>query len=214
MQIVIEGETIELLKEKAIYWPAKKSLLLSDLHLGKVNHFRKAGMAVPARAGAQTLDTLASLLDSFQPEYVYFLGDLFHSVYNKDWERFILFREAYKPIAFHLIEGNHDILDKNAWDGANIIVHRNDLEVFPFRFVHDPSEASGELFSFAGHLHPCVSVVGAGKQNLRIPCFWRNKRQMVLPSFGSFTGMHPIKAKKGDEVFLVTEAGIFCKTPE
>ena len=36
-----------LLPEKAIYWKQQKALIAADVHLGKVGHFRKAGIAVP-----------------------------------------------------------------------------------------------------------------------------------------------------------------------
>ena len=39
MEIEVASERVQLLPEKAL-----------DLHFGKVNHFRKAGIAVPAKA--------------------------------------------------------------------------------------------------------------------------------------------------------------------
>jgi DNA ligase-associated metallophosphoesterase len=214
MQIEIAGEILELLPEKAVYWASKKSLFLSDLHLGKVNHFRKAGMAVPQRAGMQTLENLEKLLMNYAPEQVYFLGDLFHSVYNKDWDRFIQFRKRFAKAGFHLIEGNHDILEQENWNAADIILHRQKLELSPFSLVHDPIEEGGSGYKIAGHIHPCIRISGAGKQTMRIPCFWKSETKMVLPSFGSFTGMHPIKAKKGDEIYLVTADRIVLKRIE
>jgi DNA ligase-associated metallophosphoesterase len=171
-------------------------------------------MAVPAKAGIQTLLSLKAILERYKPEQVYFLGDLFHSVYNKDWERFIQFRRGYVKITFHLIEGNHDILNDEEWQAAELKVHREKLELGPFTLVHDPDLEVERGFKIAGHLHPCVLIKGPGKQSLRIPCFWRSEHQMVLPSFGSFTGMHKIKAKKGDDIYLVTEEHIVHKKIE
>ena len=34
----------------AIFWLEKKTLFLADVHLGKVAHFRKNGIAVPRKA--------------------------------------------------------------------------------------------------------------------------------------------------------------------
>ena len=31
----------------AIFWPARSILLISDVHLGKVSHFRRHGVALP-----------------------------------------------------------------------------------------------------------------------------------------------------------------------
>ena len=44
MKIEISGETMHLLWQKAIWLPHRKTLLAADLHFGKINHFRKAGI--------------------------------------------------------------------------------------------------------------------------------------------------------------------------
>ena len=36
---------------------------------------------------------------------------------------------------------------------------------------------------------------------LRLPCFWFGAHVGVLPAFGTFTGMHPIKPAKGERIF-------------
>ena len=50
MEIEVASERVQLLPEKALYLIQHKILLLADLHCGKVNHFLKAGIAVPAKA--------------------------------------------------------------------------------------------------------------------------------------------------------------------
>ena len=42
------------------------------------------------------------------------------------------------------------------------------------------------------------------KTNNEIPCFIYNKNQIILPSFGGFTGMHLPKIKNDDQVFVIT----------
>ena len=77
MQILetnIFGENLQLHPFRAIYWQREKMLLLSDLHLGKATHFRKAGIAVPKTLGDVNWDKLAGLLLDFQPKRVLFLG--------------------------------------------------------------------------------------------------------------------------------------------
>ena len=63
-------------------------LLLADLHLGKGAHFRREGIPVPTNMISKDLRKLETLIDLFQPGRVVFLGDLFHSVYNPEWEIF------------------------------------------------------------------------------------------------------------------------------
>jgi metallophosphoesterase superfamily enzyme len=47
IEISFKGETLVLLPERAIWFPKYETLLVSDTHLGKGSHFRKAGIAIP-----------------------------------------------------------------------------------------------------------------------------------------------------------------------
>ena len=50
----------------AIYWEEKKMLLIADVHLGKVAHFRKHGAPVPANAAFQNLEKRSSFRKMIQ----------------------------------------------------------------------------------------------------------------------------------------------------
>ena len=52
-KIELFGEKLDLLPQKAIYYPQHKTLLAADLHLGKAGHFRNAGIAVPVTGKEQ-----------------------------------------------------------------------------------------------------------------------------------------------------------------
>ena len=43
----MRGERLQLHADRALYWPARGRLLIADLHLGKGDVFRRAGIAVP-----------------------------------------------------------------------------------------------------------------------------------------------------------------------
>ena len=43
---------------------------------------------------------------------------------------------------------------------------------------------------------------------MKLPCFIYNKEQIILPSFGGFTGMHFPKIKNSDKVFVITKREI------
>jgi len=81
-----------LLPQKAIYWQQEKALIVADVHLGKVGHFRKAGIAVPRDMEQNDLAVLSDLVDEYKPKTIIFLGDLFHSDKNADWDWFVLWR--------------------------------------------------------------------------------------------------------------------------
>jgi DNA ligase-associated metallophosphoesterase len=199
--VEIRGELLELLPQKAIFWKKKKMLLLADLHLGKATHFRNNGIAIPTKVNAGNWESLRQLIETFAPERVCFLGDLFHSTYNKEWEVFQNFIKQYGSVRFELIVGNHDILTKRHYDEAGLKQY-SVLKEDPFVFSHEPMEDS-KLYNLAGHIHPGAYLKGKGRQGLRVPCFFFSPQAGLLPAFGSFTGLATVKVKKQDKVFGV-----------
>ena len=57
----------------------KNTLLLADIHLGKVGHFRKSGIPVPRKVESVFYDKISKLKNSLNFSQIIFLGDLFHS---------------------------------------------------------------------------------------------------------------------------------------
>ena len=48
LHVALAGEPVVLHADRALYWPRGGSLLIADLHLGKGDAFRRAGVAVPS----------------------------------------------------------------------------------------------------------------------------------------------------------------------
>lgn len=191
----IMGEELVLLAERAVLWPSKQTLIVSDLHLGKAGHFRKHGIPITKKIHIADLQILHQLLKDHQPEEVILLGDLFHSVENNEWQDFIRFIEDFSFIKFTLIQGNHDIFEEY----PQLLNLTQSLEVKPFFFTHIREE--GELYNLSGHIHPGVRIKGAGRQGMTIPCFYFGTNHGVLPAFGQFTGIKKIRPSKNDRVF-------------
>ena len=205
IRAIVAGEALLLHPFKAIYWEAEEALLLADLHLGKAAHFRREGLPVPSDVSQANWDRLISLLLDFQPRRVLFLGDLFHSDYNREWEELCQLMEQFSPTRFELILGNHDILPPGHYQKANLAVHREGLQIPPFFLTHHPlEETPGPLYNLAGHVHPCVHLRGNGRQRARLACFYFGKEQGILPAFGAFTGMGKVQPRAGDQVFVIT----------
>ena len=59
--IQIKEETLHLLPEKAILWMKHKCLLIADLHIGKVGHFRKNNIPIPQEAAETNFYNLEKL---------------------------------------------------------------------------------------------------------------------------------------------------------
>jgi len=134
----ILNQRLYLLPEKAIYWEEQNAILIADLHLGKITHFRKSGIAVPKGPDYKNWLTLTCLIQTYNPEKIIILGDLFHSNYNQEWKTFLEVIDAYSKIEWILVKGNHDILSKGKYESSGLVVYDDKLDIGPFRLVHEP----------------------------------------------------------------------------
>jgi len=201
-KIIINEQTFLLHPLKAIYWQEKSALLLADFHLGKASHFRKNGIAVPQQIQFSNYAKFVKLLKEYSLERVIFLGDLFHSDHNTEWEHFGRLIQAFKTISFELVSGNHDILAVEEYQKFNIALHNEPYEVENILLSHHPMESVPQgYYNLAGHIHPSIRLKGKAYQSLRLPCFFFSDHQALLPAFGKFTGTYVIRPKKSDKVF-------------
>jgi hypothetical protein len=53
--LLCQGQQIWLSPERCIYWEEQQTLVLSDMHIGKSAHFRKAGIAIPQQVFQEDL---------------------------------------------------------------------------------------------------------------------------------------------------------------
>ena len=201
LNIKIKDQDFVLHPFGAAYWPEQEVLLVADVHLGKVSHFRKHGSAVPLQAASQNFLKLDQLRKEFDPEHIVFLGDLFHSSLNIEWN---MFEEWVNSIdnRVHLIAGNHDIISPLKYEELDIKIY-SDVKVAGFYLSHHP-ELRENHFNICGHVHPGFKMRGSGRQLLKLPCFYRSENQMILPAFGEFTGNYFVQPEKGDKIFAVT----------
>ena len=189
-----------------LYWEENATLLISDVHLGKVSHFRKFGAAVPQKAVRKNFEMLTDVLDHFQPKIICFMGDLFHSSLNKEW---VLFETWVAKIAAKiiLVAGNHDIISPLKYEGLGIQVV-SEIQQDGFLLTHHPEEREG-FFNFSGHIHPAVRLRGGGRQTIRLSCFYKTPHQMILPAFGEFTGTYVLEPQESTAIFATTGDEVF-----
>lgn len=206
LEISLLDQDLVLLPQKAIYWKQERALIAADVHLGKVGHFRKAGIAVPRDMEQDDLAILSDLIEEYKPIRIIFLGDLFHSDMNNDWEWFALWRKHFAHIQIMLIKGNHDIIHDSYYTQLDVSLHKQ-LIMGPFLMLHHPlsdeklMQARG--YVFCGHIHPGVCLVGRARQHITLPCFAFGEKQVILPSFGKFTGKVAIHHQKTDKIYGV-----------
>lgn len=204
-QVRIRETNLALLPQKAVFFEDYRMLLIADLHLGKVNHFRRSGIAVPTSINTKNLESLIALIQQLDPKRVIFLGDLFHSHYNDEWEALGQVVRHFSTCQFELVRGNHDIMSALQYERCHLQVHEQ-LELGSFLLTHEPMDKipSGR-YNIYGHIHPGVRLLGKGRQSITLPCFYFGQHQAIIPAFGSFTGYVRIPVRKKDKVFVIAD---------
>jgi DNA ligase-associated metallophosphoesterase len=221
----IQNNTFWLLVQKALFWEEQKTLILSDLHIGKTGHFRKEGIAVPQGVYKDDLHRLFHIIQQYKPDQLIIAGDMFHSKMNKEIDLFARWRKDVSQLYIQLIKGNHDVLHDEHYALAGIAVNNCSLQVDRFCFVHDIEDvknekpnaknetptldnADGRHYYFSGHVHPGVVLKTGSRQSICLPCYYFTAQYAVLPAFSAFTGMYPVAAKKQDDVFAIMKDNV------
>ncbi|TZF90551.1 ligase-associated DNA damage response endonuclease PdeM [Cognatilysobacter lacus] len=199
----IAGEAVLLLASRALYWIRERRLFLSDLHLGKADVFRRAGVALPRGGTAGDLVRMSEAVALSGAREVWILGDVVHgavhdSAWRHDWDAW---RCMHPGVAVAALAGNHDRALAGAGLGVELLGEAFDTG--PFALRHEPGVVPG-LHVLSGHLHPCLAVPGLGTR--RWPVFWLRPETTVLPAFSQFTGGCHVEADRRDGL-VVCAAG-------
>jgi len=213
--IAVGGQPLTLLPEKAAFVPASRTLLVADAHIGKAVTFRALGVPVPRGTTSETLAALSALVATWRARRVVFLGDFLHSAKAHapaTLAAVAAWRAAHAGLDLVLVRGNHDSRAGDPPAHLGIEVVDEPYLQDGFALCHHPRRQRGS-YVLAGHLHPCVGIGGRGFDHLRLPCFWLGDDVGVLPAFGAFTGMHPIRPEANDRVFAVAGGAVASLQP-
>lgn len=168
-----------------LLWPARRTLVVADLHLEKGSGFARRGVLLPPFDSAATLARLAAAVEARRPDRVICLGDSFHDsgaggrLGAPERDRLRTLTDGADWI---WIAGNHDPEPPAEWGGRVL----TDLVDGPLVFRHEAAEAPvpGEI---SGHFHPKARV-RLRARTVSGRCFATDGRRLVLPSFGAYTG--------------------------
>lgn len=188
MSLLIEaaGETLRLLPEGAVWWPAARSLFVADLHLGKGAAFRAQGQPLPTGDSARTLTRLEALVAGHDAARLVVLGDFWHGPQGLTPALLERVTDFGRRVATVLVLGNHD--RRIHPDGLPITAVHGALSLGPLSAAHEPPAEDAPGFTLAGHLHPAIVIGSRAGDRLRRPCFVRYPNALVLPAFGGLTG--------------------------
>ena len=201
--ITLAGEQVLLLPEKALYWPARKILVIADIHFGKAASFRAQGVPVPRGTTSQNLAALDALMAQYATDEIVFLGDFLHARAahaSATLSAMLAWRERNSKLRLTLIRGNHDLHAGDPSAALDMQMVDEPHTVGAFSFCHHP-DIWGPGYVLAGHVHP-VYVLASRLDSLRLPCFLAGPTRMILPSFGAFTGGYVITPDAGEQVYV------------
>lgn len=207
MEIEIAGQQALLLPEKALYFPENKTLVVADVHWGKAGHFRKHGIAIPAKSTGGNAERLSGVILKTSAQTVVFAGDLFHSRHNNEVEAFREWRAHFPQIRFELVVGNHDILSEAFYERCNLELFPEKKAMNGISIWHD-APVESNAFVIHGHIHPGIKLFGKGRQQVAVPCFAIDDKRLILPAFGDFTGCFYLNPRDFRQLYAVTDTAV------
>ncbi len=181
---------------KSLWFPAEKTLVIADLHVGYEEAMNKAGIFFPRFQFSQIVSDLEKIFKKTgKLREIIVNGDLKHEfgeISEQEWQETrkiidLLKRNSKKIV---LVKGNHDKI-------LAPIAGRREIDVKDFYiqnevcFLHGdklfPECLNNEIKTLVlGHRHPAVVVSDKYKKE-RYKCFlagkWRGKIVIILPSF-------------------------------
>jgi len=179
------GHSLVALPQGALFWPARRALLVADLHFEKASWFAGTGQMLPPYDSLATLADLAALAAATGPAEIWCLGDSFHDSAGSerlpDRARAML-TELTASRRWIWIAGNHDrdLVDRCGGE----VMAEAEVDGLVLRHEADPAEPRPEL---SGHFHPKLRLTVRGRRVVR-RCFVATETKLVLPAFGALTG--------------------------
>ena len=173
------------LPQGALFWPARRALLVADLHLEKASWFAKGGQMLPPYDSIATLADLSTVAAATDAAEIWCLGDSFHDSAGCDRlpaEAQALLTALTAKTRWTWITGNHDPGISDHCGGE--IVEEAQVDGLLLRRGPELAEFGREL---SGHFHPKLRLHLRGRLVSR-RCFVATTRKLILPAFGALTG--------------------------
>lgn len=188
------GQEFALTRSGALYWAAKETLLVADLHLEKGSFFARRGQLIPPYDSRETLNRVAAAIRETGARRVVTLGDNFHDDEGSarlEPHACGMLEALTNAVEWLWITGNHDAGMKAQCGGK---LHEEiDLAGVALRHIARPGENGNEI---SGHFHPKLQVA-VHHRRVRRACAVISANdevgdgqanRMIMPAFGAFTG--------------------------
>ncbi len=185
-----------------LFWQNQNTLLIADVYIDSDLHLKKYGTALTEDDVSITYENINEVIAYFNPEEIYFLGDVLQDSHSK---ASTLFEEWVATQAAHIsiITKNYNPLLESYFEELGIEI-LDDFMSDDFFFTHKPTTAQ-QLFNICGHVHPGVQLKDENNQPIKYACFAVFEHQFILPSFGDLIGSFYINPNEVEAIFTCTE---------
>lgn len=166
-----------------------KTIIISDIHLGKGTSMNKKGNYLPPYEVIETINKLKKKIEYYSPLRIISLGDSFHdkfSILNMNKSDISEIKKITSKVQFIWINGNHDqnIIGKNKVGGIFLDILKEEKIIY--KHIRTNIFKKYE-FEFTGHFHPKF-LFKINNSSYFYKCFVLTKNFCILPSFGTYTG--------------------------
>ncbi len=174
-----------LLREKALWIPEMKAVVIADVHLGY-----ETGMFdepfYPKMQFRDVAERMERLMKKYGPERVIIDGDLKHEFSKTAYREFSEVRDFLDIMdgsEITLVRGNHDnfIVGYLKKRGVEVV---DSLETDRFFFIHghEKQERDGKI-AIVGHEHPAIRIRDEIGGERRVPVLSGERRQDCAAGF-------------------------------
>lgn len=174
-----DGQPLQARAAGTLFWPARRWLVVADLHLGKSERMaRRGGTLLPPYETFETLDRLEAEIAATDPAVVVSLGDGFDDdAAGRALPHPVCDRLRAMAAGRHWlwVSGNHDPGAICARLPGDSLAELADGLVLRHEAGRGPD--------ISGHYHPCLKLAGQRRR-----CFLVGRDHLILPAFGAYTG--------------------------
>lgn len=202
-RVLLCGKAFIADRSGALYWPAEKTLIVSDLHLEKGSYLTEDGVVLPPYDTCSAFEKLEEALDRYDPPRVIALGDSFCagegarlSAHDADW-----LYDLMEDREWFWVSGPDQNAVPEGFGGT--VVPQVTLGGIKFRYEPVKAPISHEI---AGRMHPVAQITEFG-HTVRGRCFVSNGMRMVLPSIGAYSAGANVLGETFDP--LLGHEGVF-----
>lgn len=203
---------MEILKDlqiikKTLYIPSKKTLILSDLHIGQDESMNASGFLLPRFQYQDLFKETQEIIKKTKPKTIILNGDIKHEFSGINKEEWLKIKEYLTYLKRKheviIIKGNHDNILKPLTDKHEIEMKEHHL-INEFFICHGDKIIKNKDYEqsktiIIGHEHPAITL----RENSRAEkykCFlkgkYENKNLIVMPAMNPTSeGTNVLKEK-------------------